>query len=81
MIMSAAFSATIMVVALVLVPDERVTAVRFAGLLAGFGGVIVILAPWQPGAAEGTLAGKLAKSEIASARWIGKDAIRDLGRK
>lgn len=49
-----------MVVALALLPEERATVVRVIGLVVGFAGVVVILAPWRPGAAEGTLTGKLA---------------------
>lgn len=49
-----------MVIGLVVVPEERTSALRFAGLIAGFGGVVVIMAPWQSGALEGALSGKLA---------------------
>lgn len=49
-----------MVVALALLPEERATVVRVVGLVVGFAGVVVILAPWRPGAAEGALSGKLA---------------------
>ena len=49
-----------MLIGLVVVPEERATVVRFAGLVAGFGGVVVIMAPWQSGALEGALGGKLA---------------------
>jgi drug/metabolite transporter (DMT)-like permease len=59
-VMNAATPLLTMVVALVLLPEERATMVRVLGLVAGFAGVVVILAPWRPGAAEGALGGKLA---------------------
>ena len=49
-----------MLIGLVVVPEERATLVRVVGLVAGFGGVVVIMAPWQSGALEGALGGKLA---------------------
>jgi drug/metabolite transporter (DMT)-like permease len=59
-VLNAATPLLTMLIGLVVVPAERATRVRLVGLLAGFGGVIVILAPWRAGAAEGDLAGKLA---------------------
>lgn len=59
-VLNAATPLLTMVLALVVLPEERATAVRFAGLVAGFAGVVVILAPWRTGAAEGALSGKLA---------------------
>ncbi|MFL5827545.1 MAG: DMT family transporter [Thermoleophilaceae bacterium] len=42
-----------MLVAIAMLPDERPTPRRVAGLLAGFGGVIVVLGPWRsPGGSE-----------------------------
>ena len=44
---------------LALLPDERPTRVKVAGLLVGFGGVLVVLAPWQ-GLGGGSTVGTLA---------------------
>jgi drug/metabolite transporter (DMT)-like permease len=59
-VLNAATPLLTMVIGLVVVPEERATVVRSIGLAAGFVGVIVILAPWRPGAAEGALSGKVA---------------------
>lgn len=45
---------------------ERLTRDRVAGLALGFAGVVVIVAPWAPGALAGSLSGQLA-ALIASA--------------
>jgi drug/metabolite transporter (DMT)-like permease len=39
---------------------ERLTATRAAGLVLGFGGVLVLVAPWRAGSLSGELAGQLA---------------------
>lgn len=49
-----------LVLALALLPDERATATRVAGLVTGFAGVVLIVGPWRPGALGGGLAGQLA---------------------
>jgi drug/metabolite transporter (DMT)-like permease len=59
-VLNAATPLLTMVIGLALLPDERASLLRVVGLLAGFAGVVVILAPWQPGAAEGSVSGKLA---------------------
>jgi drug/metabolite transporter (DMT)-like permease len=59
-VLNAATPLLTMLVGLLLLPEERPTMLRLAGLAAGFGGVVVILAPWRDGAVEGTLSGKLA---------------------
>lgn len=40
--------------------DERLTAQRVVGLLIGFAGTVLVVAPWQPGALGGSLIGQLA---------------------
>jgi drug/metabolite transporter (DMT)-like permease len=59
-VLNAATPLLTMLIGLVVLPDERASAVRFAGLIAGFGGVVVILAPWQRGVGGGALGGQLA---------------------
>jgi drug/metabolite transporter (DMT)-like permease len=49
-----------LVFALALLPEERITRARVAGLLVGFAGVVVIVGPWRAGALSGALAGQLA---------------------
>ena len=51
-----------------LVPGERLTPVRFAGFLLGFGGVVLTLAGRAGGLGEGTLAGDLA-ALVAGMAW------------
>ncbi|GAA2751833.1 DMT family transporter [Amnibacterium kyonggiense] len=48
-----------MLVSLIALPSERPTRTRFAGLLAGFAGVTIVLGPWQ-GSGGGELGGQLA---------------------
>jgi drug/metabolite transporter (DMT)-like permease len=48
-----------MMVASVFLPQERPTAVKLLGLALGFGGVLVVLAPWR-GVGGGSLLGQLA---------------------
>jgi drug/metabolite transporter (DMT)-like permease len=59
-VLNAATPLLTMLMALVVLPEERAGLVRVLGLVAGFAGVVVILAPWQSGAADGALSGKLA---------------------
>ncbi len=59
-VLNAATPLLTMLIGLVVLPEERTGIVRFVGLVAGFAGVVVILAPWRSGAADGGLAGKLA---------------------
>lgn len=59
-VLNAATPLLTMLIGLVVVPEERATPARIAGLVAGFGGVVVIMAPWEAGALEGALGGKLA---------------------
>ena len=59
-VLNAATPLLTMLIGLVVLPEERATLVRFAGLIVGFGGVVVILAPWRPGMAAGELGGQLA---------------------
>ncbi|MBA3655627.1 MAG: DMT family transporter [Actinobacteria bacterium] len=59
-VLNAATPLLTMLIALVVLPEERATRLRLAGLVAGFTGVVVILAPWRAGAAAGALSGKLA---------------------
>jgi drug/metabolite transporter (DMT)-like permease len=49
-----------LVVAIALLPEERATASRVAGLLVGFVGVVIIVGPWRNGALAGDFAGELA---------------------
>jgi drug/metabolite transporter (DMT)-like permease len=49
-----------LVFAVALLPEERITRARVAGLLLGFAGVVVIVGPWRSGALSGELAGQLA---------------------
>ncbi|HZN16347.1 MAG TPA: DMT family transporter [Acidimicrobiales bacterium] len=59
-VLNAATPLLTMLIGLALLPEERATLVRFVGLVAGFAGVVVILAPWEVGAGAGALSGKLA---------------------
>jgi drug/metabolite transporter (DMT)-like permease len=49
-----------LVFAIALLPEERITRTRIAGLVVGFAGVVVIVGPWRSGALSGELAGQLA---------------------
>jgi drug/metabolite transporter (DMT)-like permease len=49
-----------LVMAVVLLPDERITASRVAGLVIGFAGVVFIIGPWRTNALSGDLLGQLA---------------------
>ena len=49
-----------LVFAVALLPEERITRARVAGLVVGFAGVVVIVGPWREGALSGALAGQLA---------------------
>jgi drug/metabolite transporter (DMT)-like permease len=46
--------------ALAVLPAERPTPLRAFGILAGLGGVVVVMHPWTAGTASGSLAGELA---------------------
>jgi drug/metabolite transporter (DMT)-like permease len=48
------------VLATVLLPEERATATRVVGLLLGFVGVVAIIGPWRPGVLSGEGTGQLA---------------------
>ena len=48
-----------MLVASVFLPQERPTVLKLLGLALGFGGVLVVLAPWR-GVGGGSLMGELA---------------------
>ena len=49
-----------LVFAVALLPEERISRTRVAGLVVGFAGVVVIVGPWRAGALHGELAGQLA---------------------
>ena len=57
--------------AMAALPDERPTPARVVGLVTGFLGAVVILAPWRPGATLGTLGGELACLGAAAAYGVG----------
>jgi len=57
--------------AMAALPDERPTAARVFGLVTGFLGAVVILAPWRPGATLGTLSGELACLGAAACYGVG----------
>jgi drug/metabolite transporter (DMT)-like permease len=57
--------------AMAALPDERPTRARMLGLVTGFLGAVVILAPWRPGATFGTLAGELACLGAAACYAVG----------
>ena len=59
-VLNAATPLMTMLVALAVLPEERATPVRLLGLAGGFGGVVIILAPWRAGAFHGALGGELA---------------------
>jgi drug/metabolite transporter (DMT)-like permease len=58
-----------------LLPEEPPTAEKIAGLLVGFGGVIVVLAPWQ-GLGGGSLLGALACIGAATCYGLGFPYMR-----
>ena len=47
-------------VAVAVLPEERATPVRLAGMLLGFAGVVLIVGPWRDDAGGRTLSGQLA---------------------
>jgi drug/metabolite transporter (DMT)-like permease len=49
-----------LVLAVVILPEERITKARVVGLLVGFCGVVVIVGPWRAGTLSGELSGQLA---------------------
>jgi drug/metabolite transporter (DMT)-like permease len=57
--------------AIAVLPDERPTRARMVGLVTGFLGAVVILAPWRPGATFGTLGGELACLGAAACYGVG----------
>jgi drug/metabolite transporter (DMT)-like permease len=57
--------------AIAVLPDERPTRARMVGLVTGFFGAVVILAPWRPGATIGTLGGELACLGAAACYGVG----------
>ena len=57
--------------AIAVLPDERPTVSRVVGLVTGFLGAVVILAPWRSGATFGALGGELACLGAAACYGVG----------
>ena len=49
-----------LIVAIALLPEERASVARVAGLLLGFGGVVLIVGPWREGLSGASVAGQAA---------------------
>src|SRR5262249_16772856 len=59
-----------LIAAMAFLPDERPTPNRVAGLLVGFAGVVIVIAPWSDGGG-GAIAGQLACLGAAALYGLG----------